>query len=89
MTPPTPPTPPTSPTPPRGREMLLTLAWLVAAVAMTAVYSYGGVALAMLGGLVIRSRWKLFVAEAIPLLAVALLLAPVGGSGVGSGGALG
>jgi hypothetical protein len=69
--------------------MLLTVAWLIAAVAMTAVFPYGGVALSLLGALVLRSRWKLFVALAIPLLAVALFLAPVGGSGVGSGGSIG
>ncbi|NYG08437.1 hypothetical protein BJ986_002924 [Phycicoccus badiiscoriae] len=69
--------------------MLLTVAWLVAAVAATAVYPYGGVALALLGAVVLRSRWKLFVAVAIPLLAVALFLAPVGGSGAGSSGSLG
>ena len=82
-------TPPTPPTPRRRPGLLLTVAWLVTAVAVTAVYPYAGVALALLGALVLRSRWKLFVAAAIPLLAVALFLAPVGGTGAGSGGSLG
>jgi hypothetical protein len=36
--------------------MLLTVAWLIAAVALTAVYPYAGVALALLGAVVLRSR---------------------------------
>jgi hypothetical protein len=79
----------TTQVPERAPNWLLSTGWVVAAIVVTTIFPYGGVAVALVGALVIRRRWKLFVTLAIVLLAIALFFAPIEGSGVGTGGLIG
>ena len=76
-------------TPERAPGVLLTVGWVIVAAMGSTVIPYAGVVVAVIGALVFRARWKLFVGLAVVLLVFTLAYFQIGGSGVGTSGPVG
>jgi NADH:ubiquinone oxidoreductase subunit 5 (subunit L)/multisubunit Na+/H+ antiporter MnhA subunit len=72
--------------PARAARPFLTIAWLVAALAFTAVAPFAGVVVALVVAFAFRAKRRLFLVVAVLLALFTLLYFPTEGGGIGSSG---